>query len=77
MAFFLAESPVFAGLRAGMGWVGVTRTTPLCAIPATGTAITKILPPASRFSKDNNHSAKKQTVLDKLAAFFERYFGLG
>lgn len=46
------------------------------AIPATGTAITKILPPVSRFSKDNNHSEKKQTVLDKLAAFFERYFGL-
>jgi len=47
------------------------------AIPVTGTAITKILPPVSRFSKSNNHSAKKQTVLDKLAAFFERYFGLG
>ena len=45
-------------------------------IPVTGTAITKILPPVSRFSKNNGHSAKKQTVLDKLAAFFERYFGL-
>ena len=45
-------------------------------IPTTGTAITKILPPVSRFSKNNNHSAKKQTVLEKLAAFFERYFGL-
>jgi type I restriction enzyme R subunit len=47
------------------------------AIPTTGTAITRILPPVSRFSKNNNHSEKKQTVLDKLAAFFERYFGLG
>ena len=46
------------------------------AIPATGTAITKILPPVSRFSKNNGHSVKKQTVLDKLAAFFERYIGL-
>ncbi len=46
-------------------------------IPTTGTAITKILPPVSRFSRNNNHSAKKQTVLEKLAAFFERYFGLG
>ncbi|MGH8456168.1 MAG: type I restriction endonuclease subunit R, EcoR124 family, partial [Stenotrophobium sp.] len=46
------------------------------SISATGTAITKILPPVSRFSKSNNHSAKKQAVLDKLAAFFERYFGL-
>lgn len=46
------------------------------AIPTTGTAITKILPPASRFSAENNHAAKKQAVLDKLAAFFERFFGL-
>jgi type I restriction enzyme R subunit len=45
-------------------------------IPTTGTAITKILPPVSRFNKSNSHAAKKQTVLDKLAAFFERYFGL-
>ena len=46
------------------------------AIPATGTAITKILQPVSRFSGNNDHSEKKQTVLDKLGAFFERYFGL-
>lgn len=46
------------------------------AIPVTGTAITKILPPVSRFAKNNNHSVKKQSVLDKLAAFFLRYFGL-
>lgn len=46
-------------------------------IPTTGTAITKILPPVSRFAKNNGHAAKKQTVLDKLAAFFERHFGLG
>ncbi len=45
-------------------------------IPSTGTAITKILPPVSRFARNNNHSVKKQTVLDKLTAFFERYFGL-
>ena len=46
------------------------------AIPTTGTAITRILPPVSRFAKNNGHGVKKQTVLDKLAAFFERYFGL-
>ena len=46
------------------------------AIPTAGTAITKVLPPVSRFSKDNGHGRKKQTVLDKLAAFFERHFGL-
>ena len=42
----------------------------------SGTAITKVLPPASRFSQSNGHAAKKQAVLDRLAAFFERYFGL-
>jgi type I restriction enzyme R subunit len=46
------------------------------AIPAIGTAITKVLPPVSRFSRNNEHSAKKQAVLDKLTVFFERYFGL-
>jgi type I restriction enzyme R subunit len=45
-------------------------------ISAGGTAITKILPPVSRFSKGNAHSSKKQSVLDKLVVFFERYFGL-
>ena len=45
-------------------------------IPVSGTAITKILPPVSRFAKNNGHAAKKQTVLDKLTAYFERYFGL-
>jgi type I restriction enzyme, R subunit len=46
------------------------------AISAAGTAITKILPPVSRFSADAAHSTKKRTVLEKLSAFFERYFGL-
>lgn len=46
------------------------------AISGAGTAITKILPPVSRFSKGNNHSAKKQTVLEKLSVYFERFFGL-
>ena len=45
-------------------------------IPSTGTAITKILPAVSRFSKNNNHAEKKQAVLERLGAFFERYFGL-
>ncbi|MGH8084690.1 MAG: type I restriction endonuclease subunit R [Lysobacter sp.] len=46
------------------------------AIPTAGTSITRILPPASRFSSDNNHSVKKHAVLDRLARFFDRYFGL-
>ncbi|WP_457098826.1 type I restriction endonuclease subunit R [Microbacterium sp. P5_E9] len=46
------------------------------AIQSSGTAITKILPPASRFSKGGGHSAKKQTVLEKLGEYFDRFFGL-
>ncbi len=47
---------------------GVLRTS--------GTAITKVMPPVSRFSPDGGHSEKKQRVLAKLIAFFERFFGL-
>ncbi len=46
------------------------------AVPSAGTAITKILPPVSRFSVDAAHATRKRTVLEKLSAFFERYFGL-
>jgi len=46
------------------------------AIPTTGTAITKILPPASRFSAGGSHGEKKQRVLTRLGEFFERFFGL-
>ncbi|WP_458691337.1 type I restriction endonuclease subunit R [Nocardia tengchongensis] len=48
---------------------GVLRTT--------GTAIIKVLPPTSRFSIDGGHGEKKQRVIEKLGAFFERFFGLG
>lgn len=47
------------------------------AIQASGTAITRILPPVSRFAVDGGHGAKKQRVLAELGAFFERFFGLG
>ena len=47
------------------------------AIQAGGTAITRILPPVSRFTAGGNHAAKKQTVLDKLGVFFDRFFRLG
>ena len=46
------------------------------AVPTAGTAITRILPPSSRFSPGGDHGAKKQRVLDKLSDFFDRYFGL-
>lgn len=46
------------------------------AIQTTGTAITKVLPPASRFSAGGRHGEKKQRVLAKLGSFFDRFFGL-
>jgi type I restriction enzyme R subunit len=46
------------------------------AISTTGTAITRVLPPVSRFSPDGGHGEKKQRVIAKLNAFFERFFGL-
>jgi type I restriction enzyme, R subunit len=47
------------------------------AIPTTGAAVTGILPPTSRFLADDSYGIKKQTVLDRLAAFFDRYYTLG
>ena len=46
------------------------------AIPKTGTAITKILPPTAIFGQNNNYAIKKQAVLNKLERFFERFYGL-
>ncbi|KUH70725.1 DEAD/DEAH box helicase [Mycolicibacterium novocastrense] len=46
------------------------------AIQTTGTAITKVLPPVTRFAAGGGHGEKKQRVLTKLGAFFERFFGL-
>ena len=45
-------------------------------VKTTGTDIEKILPPVSRFG-GGNRAAKKQTVIEKLKAFFERFFGIG
>ncbi|WP_066722564.1 type I restriction endonuclease subunit R [Sphingomonas pituitosa] len=46
------------------------------AIPTAGVAITKVLPPVSRFAKDGGHATKKVAVLTRLTEFFDRYFGL-
>ncbi len=45
-------------------------------LKTTGTDIDKILPPVSRFSKDNNRTAIKEKVISILQKFFEKYFGL-
>lgn len=45
-------------------------------IKTTGTDIDKLMPPVSRFG-GGARAKKKQTVIDKLKGFFERFFGIG
>lgn len=44
-------------------------------LKTTGTDVDKILPPVSRFG-GGSRDKKKQTVIEKLKAFFEKYYGL-
>ena len=44
-------------------------------IKTTGTDIDKLMPPISRFG-DSKRTEKKQTIIDKLLKFFEKYFGI-
>ena len=44
-------------------------------IKTSGTDIDNLMPPVSRFG--GGRARKKETVIDKLKAFFEKYFGLG
>ena len=45
-------------------------------VKTTGTDIDKLMPPVSRFG-GGNRAQKKQTIIEKLKAFFEKYFGVG
>ena len=45
-------------------------------IKTVGTDIDRIMPPVSRFG-GGNREQKKQGIIDKLKAFFEKYFGIG
>ena len=45
------------------------------AVKTTGTDIDMLMPPVSRFG-GGNRATKKQSVIDKLKAFFEKYFGI-
>jgi len=45
-------------------------------LKSTGTAVTRILPPVSRFSADGSHGEKKQRVLAVLTDFLDRFLGL-
>lgn len=45
-------------------------------LKTTGTDLDKIMPPVSRFGGGGSRDKKKQTVINKLKIFFEKYFGL-
>ena len=45
-------------------------------VAITGTAITKVLPPVSRFLPTGERTNKRESVLTKLTKFFERFFDI-
>lgn len=45
-------------------------------VKTTGTDVDKLMPPVSRFGGGGSRDQKKQTIIEKLKAFFEKYFGL-
>ena len=45
------------------------------SLKTTGTDIDQLMPPVSRFG-GGNRAEKKQTIVEKLMKFFEKYFGL-
>lgn len=45
-------------------------------LKTTGTDVDRLMPPVSRFGGGGSRDKKKQTVIEKLKAFFEKYFGL-
>ena len=46
------------------------------SVKTTGTDIDKLMPPISRFG-GGNRTVKKQAIIDKLMAFFNRFVGIG
>ena len=46
------------------------------SVPSAGTAISKVLPPVSRFSPTGERTKKRESVLDKLTGFFEKFFDI-
>ncbi len=45
-------------------------------LKTTGTDVDRLMPPVSRFGGGGSRDKKKQTVIEKLKGFFEKYFGL-
>lgn len=45
-------------------------------VTTTGTALSKVLPPVSRFSPGGERTQKRETVVEKLSRFFEKFFDI-
>ncbi|SNU02085.1 type I restriction enzyme, R subunit [Ruaniaceae bacterium KH17] len=73
----LQEIIASEGLRAGAAEEYMSEAFRSGEMRTSGTAITKVLPPVSRFSPSGGHAEKKQRVIARLAAFFDRFLGLG
>jgi Type I site-specific restriction-modification system, R (restriction) subunit and related helicases len=45
-------------------------------IQSTGTALSKVLPPVSRFNPTGDRTKKRESVLEKLSAFFNKFWDI-
>jgi type I restriction enzyme R subunit len=45
-------------------------------IQMAGPALTNMLPPKNMFTPENLHGQQKASVISKLQAYFDRFFGL-
>ena len=45
-------------------------------VQETGTAITRVLPPVSRFTQNGDRAKKRETVIEKIKEFFNRFFDI-
>jgi type I restriction enzyme R subunit len=45
-------------------------------VQATGTALSKVIPPVSRFTPSGDRTKKRESVLEKLCAFFNKFWDI-
>lgn len=45
-------------------------------VQTTGTEITKVLPPVSRFTPSGERTKKRESVIERLTAFFNRFWDI-
>lgn len=72
----LEEIITSENLKAAEARAFVARAFTDGGIVTDGTDLARILPAMSLFDPDNAYMAKRQAVIDKLRAFFDRFFGL-